>query len=399
MSYRMVQGAAPATPVSGKSEIYVGTDRRVRAINDLGVTDTLSQWDWKENILVNGGFDLAQRQVPATLTTYSSVGGRVQLCDHWFGTNENASIQYARVDTAAAPEVGLGARCYGKILKLTAGGKFAIGQVVEASNVCPLRGRVVRFQAKMKYGVNAMTVRLGLLQLAAAGTVDTVPSSGSAFFTAFGAVGVDPTLGTALAYIAPTTADGGTISGNAMTCVLSNQWVRYSATFLVPTDCKNLIPLIWTNGQPATNDTLLISEVALFDGQEIMDWTPRPLQQEIALCQRRYCKTFAIDTAPAQNVGVNTGEHKFIAGIVAAGSERSHPWQFPVRMRATPGTVTAYNPAAANAQVRDETAAGDCSAQAFAGTTDAQTAVTCTGNASTVVGGLLGVHITADAEM
>lgn len=61
--------------------------------------------------------------------------------------------------------------------------------------------------------------------------------------------------------------------------------------------------------------------------------------------------------------------------------------------------MTAYNPAAANAQVRDETAGADCTAQAFAGTNDSSTAVTCTGNAATVAEGLLGVHITADAEL
>jgi hypothetical protein len=65
----------------------------------------------------------------------------------------------------------------------------------------------------------------------------------------------------------------------------------------------------------------------------------------------------------------------------------------------TPTTVTTYNPAAANAQVRDETNTVDCSATTVVGSNDRQTAITCTGNAATVAEGLLGVHISADAEI
>lgn len=55
--------------------------------------------------------------------------------------------------------------------------------------------------------------------------------------------------------------------------------------------------------------------------------------------------------------------------------------------------------AAANAQVRDETNTVDCSATTAVGTTDAQIGITYTGNAATVAEGLMGVHITADAEI
>ena len=66
-------------------------------------------------------------------------------------------------------------------------------------------------------------------------------------------------------------------------------------------------------------------------------------------------------------------------------------------MHTTPGTVTLYNPAASNAQVRDETAAADCSASTSAGLTAEAGYITATGNAGTAVGGLLGVHLAVDA--
>jgi hypothetical protein len=68
-----------------------------------------------------------------------------------------------------------------------------------------------------------------------------------------------------------------------------------------------------------------------------------------------------------------------------------------VLMRAAP-TVTTYNPAAANAQVRDFTAAADCSAAATTAHPNG-ILVSCTGNAGTAVGGALGVHLTAESEL
>lgn len=395
---RFTKMSKPSTPNANKLELYFdSSDLRFKAIDYTGQVHVLTQQETFENMLFNGGFWFAQRQAPGTLTTYSNTSGRSYGADRWGMTNENASMQYQRIDTSGAPETGLLARYYGKFKKITSAGKMIVSQVVEGSDIMALRGRTVRVQAKMKYSVaSSMAVRLGLLYLTSAGTIDSIPAT---FVSAFGAAGTDPTWGTNLTALAPVLVDGGTINGLGMDCVLTSSWVRYSATFAVPSNCKNLIAVIWTNGQPAANDELNISEAGLYDGEEIMDWSPRPLGQCLAMCQRFYSKTFNVDTAPAQNTGVNTGEFKFIAGTAGAGAERSQTFFFPVPMRVAPTTLTAYNPAAANAQVRDETAAGDCTAQAFAGTTERGTAVTATGNAGTVVGGLLGVHITADAEL
>jgi len=68
-------------------------------------------------------------------------------------------------------------------------------------------------------------------------------------------------------------------------------------------------------------------------------------------------------------------------------------------MRAAPTTNTIYNPAAANAQARDVTGAVDCSATAIAGATERGCYVTCTGNAATLVGSHLAVHMSFDSEL
>jgi hypothetical protein len=397
MSELILQNAAtPATPAAGFSTLYADSaDRRVKAILDDAAIHVLSPSRLGVNGLMNGGFWFAQRQAPGTLTTYSNTSGRTYGADRWGMTNENASIQYQRIDTAF-PETGLQARFYGRFKKITSAGKMVVSQVVEGTDIMPFRGRTVRFQAKMRFSVAAsMTVRLGLLYLTSAGTIDTIPA---AFVSAFGAAGTDPTWGTNLTAIAPTQVDGGSISGLGMTCVLTSGWVRYSACFAVPSNCLNLIAAIWTNGLPAANDELNIGEAGLYDGFEILDWSPLLVQRELERCQRYYSKTFAIDTAPAQSVGVNTGEFKFIAGRAGALLENSPSYMRAPVMRIAP-TNTAYNPAAANAQVRDETGAVDCSAQAFAGNIDRSVGITATGNAATAVGNLLGVHVSSDAEL
>jgi hypothetical protein len=258
-----------------------------------------------------------------------------------------------------------------------------------------LRGRTVRFQVKMRYTVAAaMAVRLGLLQLNSAGTVDSMPAT---FIAAWGAVGTDPTLGTNLAYIAPASASGGSINGNAIDCTLSGSWVTYSGTFVVPSNAKNIAVAVWTNGQPAANDELNLAEAGLYEGCEVRDWFPYNMSVELERCQRYYCKTFPVDTNPAQNAGA-AGSLRFVAGKAGAASEYSQ-FRFPVTMRITPAIITGYNTSAANAQVRDATAGADCSATAFSNSSDAMTDVAATGNASTAVGNALDLHITADAEL
>lgn len=392
---RLNQSATPSAPATGKSDDYLDSaDARRKVKHADGRTEVLSPSNFLGNYLHNGGFMFAQRQAPGTLTTYNSTL-RTYAADRWAAVNENASLQYQRVDTSSSPETGLAARFYGRYKKITNAGKFIVSQVIEGVDAQTLRGRNVRFQARLRCSVaSSMTVRMALLQLTSAGTVDTVPAS---IASAFGAAATDPTWGTNLSAITPNlTESTGTISGAGITCATTTSWQRFSATFTVPSSCKNLVVVIFTHNQPAANDELNIAEAGLYDGEQIMDWSPRPLQQELALCQRYYCKTFNVDTAPATNIGVNTGEFRFQAGKAAATAELSPTVFFPVPMRQAPGTVTLYNPAAANAQVRDITGAVDCSASAVAGATERGAYVSATGNAATAVGNHLGIHLTFD---
>jgi len=390
-------GAAPSTPAASKTSLYADSaDKKVKQIDENGIINVLTPRVAKENFILNGGFDVIQRQDRVTLTTYSNTSGRALSADRWGITNENASVQYTSVNNDT-PETGLNSRFYGRFKKITSTGKMVITQVIEGIHCLPLRGRKVRFSCKMRFSVAAsMTVRLGLLQLTSAGTLDAPPAT---FVSAFGAASTDPTFGTNVSLITPLIADGGSIVGSAVNCVLTSAWVRYSATFTVPTDCKNIIPVIFTNGQPVANDELNIAEAAVYDGEEIMDWNPRLYAQEVALCQRYYCKTFPVLTAPAQTGGAGGSIRMPVTIAGAVATSIVGRWDFPVEMRATPGTVTFYNPSAGNAFSRNITAGTDATATSAANTSARGLHWNCTGLAAWTVGQDVAVHASADAEM
>ena len=276
-----------------------------------------------------------------------------------------------------------------------------VSQCLESSDCTALTGRTVRLTCKMKQVVGAAPViRLGLMQLAAAGTADTLPAT---FISAWGANAVDPTLGTNVARIAPkstVTAQTGTINGNAVDCTLSSSWQTFSACFDVPTDAKNLVVGFWTNSQPVATNGFALADVMLTDGFETQDFGALPYATELARCQRYYCKTFAVDTQPQSSLAA--GRLGCVVGKAAATALADYwVWRFPVNMRGTPGTVTFYNPGAAGAQSRriSGAAAADQTATTALNTSECGMEITATGDAAGTVGDQAVVHVTADAEL
>lgn len=345
------------------------------------------------NLALNAGFALAQRQTPGTATTYSNTSGRTYSADRWGVTNENASVQYQRTDTIASPETGLAGRYYGKLSKITSTGKAIISQVLEAVDIGSVRGKTMTLRLKLKTA-NSITVRVGILQLSSSGTTDTIPAT---FISAFGSNGTDPTWGTNLAAIAPSTAgDNATISGNFLSCGCTSSWAAFSGTFSIPSDCKNLVIVIFGNNQLSTSDSISIADVDFYEGSTTREWAPRSYEQDLKLCQRFYQKTFAVDTAPAQNIGTGTGELRLRSQGNIGNIAHGFDYRFAVAMRAAP-TGTTYNPSAANAEARNETPGVDCSS----------TAIACTSNSAWVTyfytsaawGDVFGVHATLDAEL
>lgn len=393
---RFTKVAEPTTPAANKSEVYVDTTtRRLTQKDDLGIVSVLSGVDLDKNIISNGGFDFIQRCAAAlTNITGPSTTNRVYSADRWGFTVGNATTpQFQQVDTSGAPETGITGRFYARYKQLTNAAKVALTQVVISRDSLPTIGQTVRFQCKMRYSVGSnRDMRIGLISNT--GTVDA-PTAG--WISAFNANGTDPTLGASLAYLTPLIAENGTISGSAVTCPITSSWVRFSATFSVPTTCKNLMPVVFSNNTFAANDDLLITECGLYMGAASQDWIPFPASLELIRCQHFYCKTFAIGTVPAASI--LAGNVKWSAGVAGAVAGAWGGWRFPTRMNKAP-TITLFNPAAAGAQVRQFSAtAGDCTTSSATSITDSSCEFTTTPGATAVIGSVLGVNATAEAEL
>lgn len=330
------------------------------------------------NYLINGGFDFGQRQAPGTLTTYAT---GTYSADRWRGYTENASYQYQRQDGTA--ETGLTSKYFGGFKKITSTGKMFFFQILEGINTVPLRSKTVIFQCQMKAS-SAKTIRMGIFELQNAGTIDTVPNP---IITAAGANTVDPTMGTNVAII--TAAQSKSVTTAMQT---------FSVLVTVPSNSKNLICAIWTDSQFAANDILYVAEAGLYVGGVTTTWIPKLVTQEILLCQRYYFSTFPLDVAPATNTGSVLGCFRFIAGKAGATSQ-FYTSLLPAQMFTTP-TYTFYNPNAANAQVRDSTAAADCSGTVAGGNkSDKNLTIFCTGNVGTAIGNALDVFVTLESEL
>lgn len=391
---KIVEGTEPSTPAAGFLQPWANTLHKMLLKDSTGLNWVASEDARNVNYIINGEFDYAQRQVPGTLTTYSNTTGRSYAPDRFGITNENASCQYQQIDTQAAVEANCATRYYGKFSKITTTGKMVISQVIESGNCFHLRSRQVRVQLKMKASA-AKTIRVALLQLQAAGTVDAPPAT---FISAFGANATDPTWGTNLAKItAPTNPDNCTVATDGLTCSVTTAWQRFGGVFTCPSDFKNLILVVFTDSQFAAADTLSITEVGVYDGAEIREWSPRPQAEQMDNVHRFYFKTFTLPTAPAQNAGL-TGAWRGNAAQAGAVSFVHGAIQFPVRMFKAP-TVTFYNPAAANAFLRQLVTPSDATATSATQVTDRVTEITATGLAAWALGHGIAIHATADAEI
>jgi len=195
----------------------------------------------------------------------------------------------------------------------------------------------------------------------------------------------------------PYTGETQAVSGSLSLNSSQQLGTTTAGTVIVPANATQAeLQIAWTPvGTAGADDSITVDDVQLEAGAQYTIFERPPFDKLLSSCRRHFWKTFAYGTAPAQNVGIATNELWSIAGIAAANNE--YIWvRNPTSMRVAPST-TLYNPAAANAQARDEIAAADCSATGvnFAGTE--AVIIQTTGAVGTLVGNLLGVHMVADA--
>ena len=327
-----------------------------------------------KNRLINGAFSVSQQNIAvATSTSDNSY-----WADGWRYIGEASATCTARDTT-----LGGSYPFDGKILFTGTTDKGGAFQVIEGLNCKDLRGKSIAASAVL--AVN--NARLGNIKMGIAeftGTEDAV--SGDPVST-WGADGVTPTLAASWAFINTPANLSVTTSG-----------ALYSVTATVGASANNLAVIIWNDDKSYNaNDYILLTNVQLEEGTVATPFELRPFGLELMLCLRYYQKSFALETAPAQNVGTGTGDYVFPAPVAGTGNQRSPSFTFSVPMRTTP-TVTTYNPSAANALLRDINAAADGGAITVT-TSQKMLRVAGAGNASTSAGNSMTFHWTADARL
>lgn len=282
-----------------------------------------------KNKIINGNMAIAQRATTFSITgspTYGSV-------DRWmvWQGGGSASGYFNRV-SAGLTGFQYAAR-YGRNAGNGATTTMILAQGLESVNSIPLQGKTVTMSFWARAGANWS------------------PSSGYLSLTLRSGTGTDetPSLGGGLT---------GAYTVASVAAPLTTTWTRYSCTGVVPSNCTQLVPLFTADpvGTAGANDYFEITGVQLEEGSSPTAFENRHYQQELALCQRYFQKSFSQSVSPVYNSGTSDGGVSF--NCLGGGYGTYLPVRFATIMRTAP-TVTSLNPSAANYLARNTSLSAD----------------------------------------
>lgn len=154
-------------------------------------------------------------------------------------------------------------------------------------------------------------------------------------------------------------------------------------------------------GVAGANDYFRITDVKLEISPIATAYDRRPFLQEINECQYFYQSSFPYAVAPAQNVGINTGESQWNTTVGAATADNT-PSITLIREMRRPGLLadfTFLNPGALNAQARNETAGADSTLLTLTNTSRERFTLGYTSSGGSAVGNKYGVHWELDVDL
>jgi len=355
-------------------------------------TDTLSQgqgWFWDavsstfkarsnegENLLANSAFDIWQE---ATSYNTSASAVKTHIADYWKIGSLGGNRTVSRVAGIASSQYAM------KVQRTTGSStaKVVVAQQFSTAESLYLSGKTVTISFDYAVGANYS------------------PGSGPQVVLFYGS-GFEEDIDLHATSPAFTTGGGNvTYALTSQVSLTPGVVVRLiSPPIAVPTAMSEIALAIYVGGFQGTagaDDSATIGSVKMEIGNIATHYRKPTIGEETLRCLRRFQKSFAQATAPAQNAGALTGEKRWRRFGPTAVSEGLHV-QFAMPMRITP-TLTFFNPAAANAQVRNETAGSDCTATTAQNVTDAGFEIACTGPAGGAAGDWLGVHWVADSRL
>lgn len=282
--------------------------------------DSLSARILGKNRIINGNFDIYQRGNPGTITNSAAY-----TADRWICSSAGAGV---------TSNWGLGASALGEVpdsrmflgFNVVAGVSSAwVGQYIERVNTFAGGKATVSFW--MRSGVAGKKVGLMIQQHFGSG-------------------------GSALVQV------------TAPPITLTTKFTKYAVTFDVPsivgktlgTNDALLLAFFYSDDRPGLFGGQLIGQTGLFElaqvqmerGDKANDFDWRPFGQELALCQRYFCKSYDLGTKPGTP---NSDNGRIATGLQIGGTNSpsfsAYALRFPVNMRTTPA-VTLYGAVSGN---------------------------------------------------
>jgi hypothetical protein len=262
-----------------------------------GMLDTTAQYYSFKNRIFNGSFAIDQRSAYGSVTVQNS--NNTYLVDRWWGFS-------------------FGANCTGQIVTISGLKRF-------------------RFTG----AASVTQVNLGT-RLEAANTADM---AGTSVTLSLKASSTSLTSLTWTLFYANATDNFGTLNLASQTQIATGSWTinstenTYTATISVPSAATTGLAIQLTGGALLAAQTLTLGDIQLEKGTTATSFDYRPYGTELALCQRYFQKSWAVETAvgTATSIGVviaggsNVGA---TTGLISGGSIN-----FKVNLRGTPIVV------------------------------------------------------------
>jgi hypothetical protein len=245
------------------------------------------------NRIINGAMAIDQRNAGAS-QTFTAAAALAYSVDRWYGYCTGANVTGQRV-------AGSGVNQY----------RY---QFTGAASVTAI-GFGQRIEQLNSYDLNNTTVTL---------SVDLANSL--------------LTTVTWTAYYANTADTFGTLASPTRTQIATGTFTvtstvtRYSTNISVPSAATTGIEVVLTVGAQ-TSGAWTIGNVQLEVGTAATPFERRQYGQEIALCQRYYCKSYGLTVVPGTGV---TGGYAGLSGLAGGTGNTRTGIRFPVEMRAAP---------------------------------------------------------------